>query len=285
MRAAGLAGVALAAVVLVGGFMALQAMFPAKVAVSVATPADGSTFGADAQDSRFTLSVRRPVQLTVFAGKETLWERQMQPGELYRAPNVADLAVTAADAGAVEVMFDGKSIGFVGKDRAAARQVPLRRLLASAVGPLVTTDNKAKPAKPAPARAPARSPAPTPPAVVFAPPPPPVPAAPRIVEPIPAPPAPAAIATITEPPPSTVPQPQPSATAVSTSVVQSIIEIQAATAKPVAQPQPVAVVSERERVKATADVAKAVKDLEKQRAEARRRANNAMRNGVYGLPH
>ena len=53
--------------------------------------------------------------------------RKLEPGDSYRAPNLPDLTVTTADAGAVEVMFNGTSLGFIGEDGEAAIHVPLKR--------------------------------------------------------------------------------------------------------------------------------------------------------------
>src|SRR5262249_47601395 len=74
VRAAGLAGIAVAAVLLTAGFVAVQMLFPASKPVIARGPAPvqqeaDNAYGADATSSRFTLAVRRPVQLTVFAGQ------------------------------------------------------------------------------------------------------------------------------------------------------------------------------------------------------------------------
>jgi hypothetical protein len=52
-------------------------------------------------------------------------QRALQSGDIYRAPNLPNLTITTGDAGAIEVMFDGKSIGFVGRDGASVQHAPL----------------------------------------------------------------------------------------------------------------------------------------------------------------
>jgi cytoskeleton protein RodZ len=89
---------------------------------------DGKVYGADNRNSRLTLLIHRKTKLAVMGRRDKLLlQRRLEPGDSYRAPNLPDLTVTTADAGAVEVMFNGTSLGFVGEDGEAAIRVPLKR--------------------------------------------------------------------------------------------------------------------------------------------------------------
>ena len=93
---------------------------------SAAPLSSGRVYGADNTNSRLTLRVHRPTQVTVSGRRDQLLlKRSLQSGDTYRAPNLPNLAITTLDAGAVEVMFDGESIGFVGTDGASVSRVPL----------------------------------------------------------------------------------------------------------------------------------------------------------------
>jgi len=127
IRAVGGASIALVALFLAAGFWTVQKLSP-PAPVASAAKQDGTVYGAENTTSRFTLRIHRPTTVMI-AGRsgQLLLERSMQPGDSYRTPNLADLTVTTPDAGAVEVMFDNNSIGFVGKDGASVQRVPLRR--------------------------------------------------------------------------------------------------------------------------------------------------------------
>jgi cytoskeleton protein RodZ len=55
----------------------------------------------------------------------TFIDRSLAPGDTYRVPNMVGLRLSAPDAGAVEIILDGTSIGFVGADGAVARELSL----------------------------------------------------------------------------------------------------------------------------------------------------------------
>jgi len=89
---------------------------------------DGKVYGTENKNSRLTLRIHRKTKVAVMGRRDKLLLlRKLEPGDSYRAPNLPDLTVTTADAGAVEVMFNGTSLGFIGEDGEAAIHVPLKR--------------------------------------------------------------------------------------------------------------------------------------------------------------
>ena len=88
----------------------------------------GQVYGADNTYSRVTLRVHRPTRVTVHSrGTRLLFSRMLQSGDSYRAPSLADLTVTTEDAGAVEIVFNGAPVGFVGQNGAPVELAPLSR--------------------------------------------------------------------------------------------------------------------------------------------------------------
>ena len=93
--------------------------------VQAALPS-GQRYGARNRNSRITLRVHRPTRVAVQGGRNRVFiDRTLSPGDTYRVPNMVGLRLTAPDAGAVEVILDGASIGFVGKDGVTARGLSL----------------------------------------------------------------------------------------------------------------------------------------------------------------
>jgi len=91
---------------------------------SIAAP----SYGAENTNSRITLHIHRPTQVVVLGRRgELLFQRSLQRYDTYRVPELPDLTVTTQDAGAVEVIFDGQSVGFLGRDGAVVQRVPLSR--------------------------------------------------------------------------------------------------------------------------------------------------------------
>jgi serine/threonine protein kinase len=129
IRAVGGASIALVAVCLVAGFWAVQKLLPPPPVASAAKQ-EGTVYGAENTGSRFTLRIHRPT-IVLISGRtgQFLVERAMQAGDSYRAPNLPDLTVTTQDAGAVEVVFDEKSLGYIGKNGTSAQRVSLRRFV------------------------------------------------------------------------------------------------------------------------------------------------------------
>ncbi len=116
---------------------------PAEVAVTPPAPAPtvvpvepaqrvqaqlpaGKRYGTRNRTSRITLRVHRPTHVAVQGARNrTFIDRVLWPGDTYRVPNIVGLRLSSPDAGAVEVILDGSSMGFVGKDGATARGLSL----------------------------------------------------------------------------------------------------------------------------------------------------------------
>jgi cytoskeleton protein RodZ len=52
-------------------------------------------------------------------------DRRLASGDTYRVPNLFGLWLTAIDAGAVEIVLDAASVGFVGAQGATVRDLSL----------------------------------------------------------------------------------------------------------------------------------------------------------------
>ena len=86
----------------------------------------GRQYGLGNQVSRITLRVHRPTLVAVRGERNRdFLERPLSPGDTYRVPNVGGLTLTAEDAGAVEIILDGTSVGFAGPHGAAASELSL----------------------------------------------------------------------------------------------------------------------------------------------------------------
>jgi hypothetical protein len=115
----------------------VQAASKAAPASSIAAPLPvGFVYGADNTNSRITLRFHRPTRVSVHSrGERLLFSRAIQAGDSYRAPSLSNLTVTAEDAGAVEVLFNGASAGFVGRDGQAIEKTPLAQFASLAPQP------------------------------------------------------------------------------------------------------------------------------------------------------
>lgn len=83
------------------------------------TAQSGKAYGAQNSDGRIVYVARRPMHLTVVAGRrEQLIDRDLKKGDSYRLPDRTDLFVSADDAGALDVILDGTFIGRAGPDGA-----------------------------------------------------------------------------------------------------------------------------------------------------------------------
>lgn len=77
----------------------------------------GQKYGTQNTGSRITLIAHRPTRVLVQGqNKLLLLNRLLQPGDSYAVPNMTGLTLSALDGGAVEVILDGSTFGFVGKD-------------------------------------------------------------------------------------------------------------------------------------------------------------------------
>jgi len=102
---------------------------PPASAAPVAAPRPplppGQKYGATNVNSRITIRVHRPTLVNVRGGDRLFMNRHLNPGDTYLLPNVVGLRLTTPDAGAVELIVDGSSVGFVGQDGAVANNVSL----------------------------------------------------------------------------------------------------------------------------------------------------------------
>lgn len=76
----------------------------------------GKAYGAPAKEARIVYVARRETQLRVVAGGKSLLDRALAKGDSYRLPDRRDLQVSVGDAGALDVILDGKFIGRAGPD-------------------------------------------------------------------------------------------------------------------------------------------------------------------------
>lgn len=98
---------------------------PPPSAVPPPLPA-GQRFGLQNANSRITLRAHRPVRVDVTGtGNRVYLGRVLMPGDTYQVPNVSGIAMTSADGGAIEVLVDGVSMGYAGRDGVAAERLPL----------------------------------------------------------------------------------------------------------------------------------------------------------------
>jgi cytoskeleton protein RodZ len=105
---------------------------PAPMAVEAASlPAaealpQGVKYGAQTGGSRITVLAHRPARVTVLGPNKSLFlDRQLQPGDSYLVPDTAGLVLSASDGGALELILDGQTIGYAGKDGVASEGLPL----------------------------------------------------------------------------------------------------------------------------------------------------------------
>jgi cytoskeleton protein RodZ len=99
--------------------VALAAHLVPKVAAPLPP---GRRYGVQNRTSRITLRVHRPTYVAVRGARNRAFiDRALFPGDTYRVPNVAGLRLSTEDAGAVELILDGSSVGFAGRDGAIAR--------------------------------------------------------------------------------------------------------------------------------------------------------------------
>ncbi|MEI9993586.1 MAG: RodZ domain-containing protein [Rhizomicrobium sp.] len=89
---------------------------PPVPAVAAPLP-PGKIYGQNNRGARVVLRVHQTTRVLVQGEDGMVYiNRTLQPGDTYQVPNVVGLALTAANANAVEVDLDGESKGFAGKD-------------------------------------------------------------------------------------------------------------------------------------------------------------------------
>ncbi len=101
---------------------------PATQTVSVPPPAmapsaapagplpPGHDYGVQNNGSRIALRVHKPTRVLVQGSDNSVYmNRTLLPGDSYHVPNLVGLSLTTPDGGAVEVILDGTSLGYVGR--------------------------------------------------------------------------------------------------------------------------------------------------------------------------
>lgn len=87
----------------------------------------GERYGEQNRGSRVTLRVHRPTFIAVLGLRNHQYiNRVLRAGDTYRVPNMRGLKLDAHDAGAVEVILDGNTVGFAGEDGAAVKGMSLQ---------------------------------------------------------------------------------------------------------------------------------------------------------------
>jgi cytoskeleton protein RodZ len=93
---------------------------------AVPPPASGTVYGQQNTDPRVVLRARGASRITVRGPDGTLYiNRDLEPGDSYRVPNLTGLTLAVADAGAIEVDLDGQSLGRAGASHQVLGRVSL----------------------------------------------------------------------------------------------------------------------------------------------------------------
>jgi cytoskeleton protein RodZ len=86
----------------------------------------GQRYGMQNRNSRVILRVHRPSRVAIEGTRKRIFiNRLLDAGDTYRVPNVAGVKLSVPDAGAIEVILDGNTVGFAGRDGIAARGLSL----------------------------------------------------------------------------------------------------------------------------------------------------------------
>jgi cytoskeleton protein RodZ len=86
----------------------------------------GLKYGTQNTGSRLTLVAHRPARVLIQGPNNTLLlNRLLQPGDSYLVPNMNGATLSTPDAGAVELILDGGSLGYAGKDGVVAEGLSL----------------------------------------------------------------------------------------------------------------------------------------------------------------
>jgi cytoskeleton protein RodZ len=98
---------------------------PADAEAEAAPLPVGRAYGTQNTNSRITLRVHQPVKILVEAAGNPFINRTLDRGDLYQVPNLVGLTISTPDSGAVEVILDGMSLGFLGAKGAIANGLSL----------------------------------------------------------------------------------------------------------------------------------------------------------------
>lgn len=86
----------------------------------------GARYGLENGNSRVVLRLHRSIRVSVKGSRNRVFlDRLLGAGATYRVPNTPGVKLTVRDAGAVEVILDGNTVGFAGKDGVAAKALGL----------------------------------------------------------------------------------------------------------------------------------------------------------------
>lgn len=87
----------------------------------------GQRYGEQNRGSRVTLRMHRPTFVAVLGIRNHQFiDRVLRAGDTYRVPNMRGLRLNTRDAGAIEVILDGNTVGFAGKDGVAVKAMSLQ---------------------------------------------------------------------------------------------------------------------------------------------------------------
>lgn len=109
---------------------AAPAAAPAPNAASAAAAGEalpqGQKYGIQNSNSHVTLRIHRSIRVDVTGtNNRVLIGRVLKPGDTYQVPNLPNVTLSTTDAGAIEVILDGGSVGFAGQDGAALERQSL----------------------------------------------------------------------------------------------------------------------------------------------------------------
>jgi cytoskeleton protein RodZ len=86
----------------------------------------GARYGLQNGNSRVMLRLHRSIRVAVKGSRNhTFIDRVLGAGATYRVPNIPGVKLSVPDAGAVEVILDGNTVGFAGQEGVAARGLGL----------------------------------------------------------------------------------------------------------------------------------------------------------------
>ncbi len=86
----------------------------------------GEIYGTRNLSSRIMLRMHEAVRVRVVGDDNTLFiNRNLSPGDIYQTPDIPGMTISTANSGAVEVILDGNSVGFLGANGAAADALSL----------------------------------------------------------------------------------------------------------------------------------------------------------------
>ena len=86
----------------------------------------GQVYGTRNVNSRLSLRIHEPTRVRVVGADDTLFiNRNLSPGDVYQTPDIEGMTISTANSGAVELVLDGTSLGFLDSSGVAADAVSL----------------------------------------------------------------------------------------------------------------------------------------------------------------